>query len=213
MTNERIEPNRQWLVKLTQGASTMLGLGQTAIAITRVIRKRDLGSLWELDPVAAPPKRVQRHLLGTVEQAVPSTSQDSMRDNERYSILRMQLKFAMRKHEVERVRVISRELKAIEHEHRKERHELGVGDDCFALAKVVEWEWYRARLVNVRSREPNLKIEYLATLNGDASRLALPEPRINFLPLEHVRISEPLACDEPIEPPTATCVTVIGVGE
>ena len=95
MTNERIEPNRQWLVKLTQGASTMLGLGQTAIAITRVIRKRDLGSLWELDPVAAPPKRVQRHLLGTVEQAVPSTSQDSMRDNERYSILRMQLKFAM----------------------------------------------------------------------------------------------------------------------
>ena len=189
----------------------MLGLGQTAIAITRVIRKRDLGSLWELDPVAAPPKRVQRHLLGTVEQAVPSTSQDSMRDNERYSILRMQLKFAMRKHEVERVRVISRELKAIEHEHRKERHELGVGDDCFALAKVVEWEWYRARLVNVRSREPRLKIEYLATLNGDASRLALPEPRINFLPVEHVRISEPLPCDEPIEPPTATCVTVIGV--
>ena len=136
-----------------------------------------------------------------------------MRDNERYSILRMQLKFAMRKHEVERVRVISRELKAIEHEHRKERHELGVGDDCFALAKVVEWEWYRARLVNVRSREPRLKIEYLATLNGDASRLALPEPRINCLPLEYVRISEPLPCDEPIEPPTATCVTVIGVGE
>ena len=95
MTNERIEPNRQWLVKLTQGASTMLGLGQTAIAITRVIRKRDLGSLWELDPVAAPPKRVQRHLLGTVEQAVPSTSQDSMRDNERYSILRMQLNSLM----------------------------------------------------------------------------------------------------------------------
>ena len=120
----------------------MLGLGQTAIAITRVIRKRDLGSLWELDPGAAPTKRVQRHLLGTVEQAVPSTSQDTMRDNERYSILRMQLKFAMRKHEVERVRVISRELKAIEHEHRKERHELGVGDDYFALAKVVEWEWY-----------------------------------------------------------------------
>ena len=136
-----------------------------------------------------------------------------MRDNERYSILRMQLKFVMRKHEVERVRVISRELKAIEHEHRKERHELGVGDDYFALAKVVEWEWYRARLVNVRSREPNLKIEYLATLNGDASRLALPEPRINFLPVEHVRISEPLASDEPIEPPTATCVTVIGVGQ
>ncbi len=189
----------------------MLGLGQTAIAITRVIRKRDLGSLWELDPVAAPPKRVQRHLLGTVEQAVPSTFRGSMRDNERYSILRLQLKFAMRKHEVERVRVISRELKAIEDGHRKERNELGVGDDCFALAKVVEWEWYRARLVNVRSREPNLKIEYLATLNGDASRLALPEPRINFLPVEHVRISEPLPCDEPIEPPTATCVTVIGV--
>ena len=189
----------------------MLGLGQTAIAITRVIRKRDLGSLWELDPVAAPPKRVQRHLLGTVEQAVPSTFRGSMRDNERYSILRLQLKFAMRKHEVERVRVISRELKAIEDGHRKERNELGVGDDCFALAKVVEWEWYRARLVHVRSREPNLKIEYLATLNGDASRLALPEPRINFLPVEHVRISEPLPCDEPIEPPTATCVTVIGV--
>ena len=152
MSNERIEPSRQWLVKLTQGASTMLGLGQTAIAITRVIRKRDLGSLWELDPVAAPPKRVQRHLLGTVEQAVPSTFRGSMRDNERYSILRLQLKFAMRKHEVERVRVISRELKAIEDGHRKERNELGVGDDCFALAKVVEWEWYRARLVNVRSR-------------------------------------------------------------
>ena len=113
--------------------------------------------------------------------------------------------------QMERVRAISRELNAIECELRKERGELGVGDDCFALAKVVEWEWYRARLLDVRSREPRLKIEYLATLSGDASRLALPEPRINFLPLQHVRISEPLPCDEAIEPPATSSVQLSGL--
>ena len=79
---------------------------------------------------------------------------------------------------------------------------------CYALAKVVEWEWYRARLVDVRAREPPLQIEYLATLEGDDSRLALPEPRINHLPIEHVRLLEPEPCDEPIVPPTAPCVVV-----
>ena len=72
----------------------------------------------------------------------------------------------MLQHDVERVRTISRQLRGLAEAAQREaaeraraRGELCVGDECFALAKIVEWEWYRARLVNVRIRSPCLQIE------------------------------------------------------
>ena len=190
----------------------MLDLGKTVMAISTMAQKRDLSALWELDPVAAPPKKVQRQLLGLEEDKQPA--RDEVRDDsEQCSVLKLQLQYAMRQHDVERVRIISRQLRILEAAAEQEaaerahaRGELRVGDECFALAKIVEWEWYRARLVDVRAREPPLQIEYLATLEGDGSRLALPEPRVNHLPIEHVRISYPEPCDGPIVPPTTPSV-------
>ena len=98
-------------------------------------------------------------------------------------------------------------------ERARSRGELRVGDECFALAKIVEWEWYRARLVDVRVREPPLQIEYIATLEGDNSKLALPVPRVNHLPVEHVRILKPDACDGPIVPPMTASVVVPALHE
>ena len=123
--------------------------------------------------------------------------------------------FSYSLHDVERVRAISRELRSMEDlaqsrsaAHARAAGKLRVGDRCFALAKVVEWEWYHARLVNVRGRCPPLQVEYLATLDGDSSKLALPVPTINHLPLEHVRLEKPAHSEEPIVPPTVSCVTV-----
>ena len=123
----------------------------------------------------------------------------------------------MRRHDVERVRALSRQLRAIgddaEETERGGDGMLRVGDSCFALAKVVEWEWYHARLVNVRARAPQLQIEYLATLGGDVSRLALPVPRVNHVPLEHVCLQRPQLEEVPIVPPSAPCVTVLGLND
>ena len=137
-------------------------------------------------------------------------------DDEQRSVLELQLQFAMQRHDVNRVRSISRQLRILEEAARQDaadrartRGELRVGDECFALAKVVEWEWYRARLISVRAREPPLQVEYLATLEGDDSRLALPVPRVNHLPIEHVRILQPEPCDGPIVPPTTPSVIVL----
>lgn len=89
--------------------------------------------------------------------------------------------------------------------------ELRVGDCCYALAKMVEWEWYRARLIGVRNRNPSLKVEYLANLDGDSSRLALPQPLMNHVPVEHVRLSPPPQdAQTPVVPPSAPCVAVVG---
>ena len=116
---------------------------------------------------------------------------------------------------MERVRTISRQVRVLEEAAQQEAAErarargiLRVGDQCFALAKVVEWEWYRARLVSVRAREPSLQVVYLATLEGDDSRLALPVPHVNHLPIEHVRILKPEPCDGPIVPPTTPSVAL-----
>ena len=194
----------------------MLGLGETVMAISSAVRKRDLSALWELDPVAAPPTKVQRELMSTFEEDEQQLDQHAARDeNEHCSILQIQLQYAMRQNDAERVREISRQLRLLQEAAQQEatacaraRGELRVGDECFALAKVVEWEWYRARLLAVRERHPPLQIEYLATLQGDVSKLALPVPRVNHLPLEHVRILDPEPCVEPIAPPTTPCVTV-----
>ena len=86
-----------------------------------------------------------------------------------------------------------------------------MGDPCFVLAKMVEWEWYRARLISTRSRYPTLRVEYLSDLEGNSSNLVLPQPRINHVPIEHVRLDTPEQdASEPITPPTIPCVTVTG---
>ena len=218
---DRVEQRAHWLTQLARGASSMLGLGETVMAVSTMARKRDLSAIWELDPVAAPPKRVQRHLMGTVEaeedeQPARAVHDKASGDHEQRSVLELQLQFAMQLHDVDRVRSISRQLRVLEEADRQDaterartRGELRVGDECFALAKVVEWEWYRARMISVRARDPPLQVEYLATLEGDGSRLALPEPRVNHVPIEHVRILQPEPCDGPVVPPTTPSVTVL----
>jgi len=218
---ERVEQRAHWLTQLARGATSMLGLGETVMAVSTMARKRDLSAIWELDPVAAPPKRVQRHLMGTVEaeedeQPARAVHDDVGEDHEQRSVLELQLQFAMQQHDVDRVRSISRQLRVLEEAARQDaaerartRGELRVGDECLALAKVVEWEWYRVRLMSVRARDPPLQVEYLATLEGDDSRLALPEPRVNHVPIEHVRILQPEPCDGPVVPPTTPSVTVL----
>ena len=131
--------------------------------------------------------------------------------------MELQLKYAIRRNEMERVRAISRELRLLEDAYRQQalrraqaNDELRVGDPCFVLAKMVEWEWYRAKLVGVRVRHPTLKVEYLANLEGDSSSLALPHPRINHVPIEHVRLDAPERyTDAPIVPPSTSCVVVV----
>ena len=130
------------------------------------------------------------------------------------SILELQLKYAMRRNDMERVRAISRELRLLEDDrqqqalnHAKANGELRVGDPCFVLAKMVEWEWYQARLIGVRSRYPTLRVEYLSDLEGNSTSLALPHPRINHVPIEHVRLDAPEHCaDLPIVPPSSHLV-------
>ena len=212
---ERVEQSAHWLTQLAHGASSVLGLGKVVVTISTMARKRDLSAIWELDPVAAPPRKVQRQLMGTIEGDEQPAGGEARNDDEQRSVLELQLQHAMQQHDVERVITISRQLRGLAEAAQREaaeraraRGELCVGDECFALAKIVEWEWYRARLVNVRAREPPLQVEYMATLEGEGSRLALPVPRVNHLPVQHVRISKPEPCDGPIVPPTTACVVV-----
>ena len=215
-------PDRH-LSQLARTASSVIAIGNAAIAASSLIRKRDLSLVWQLDPVAAPPPCVQKRLLGTsintrgkVEaQGRPAHGSEHEALAEARGVLQLQLQFAMRRHDVEHVRAISRELRSCEElackpeaAHARGSDELHVGDLCYALAKIVEWEWYRARLVNVRIRSPRLQIEYMATIEGDESRLALPVPRVNYVPLEHVRLDEPEQSDAPVVLPTTPCVTV-----
>jgi len=214
------------LSQLARAASSVVGIGNTTMVISSLVRKRDLSLLWQLDPVAAPPPCIQKRLLlgtsidekGQVEvqkQRHPSHGSEYEGSDEARSVLQLQLQFAMRRHNVEHVRAISRELRCLEEcqckpdpMYARGSGELHVGDVCYALAKIVEWEWYRARLVNVRIRSPCLQIEYIATIEGDKSQLALPVPRVNYVPLEHVRLDEPEQSDAPVVLPTTPCVTI-----
>ena len=52
--------------------------------------------------------------------------------------------------------------------------------------------WYVAEVMAVRQRFPPLQIRYLATHpDGEASALALPVPRVAFVPTTHVQRHEP----------------------
>ena len=65
-TIERARPRQtNWMTQLVCGASSLMGIGQTVTTIASVARKRDLSALWELDPLAAPPRSVQEELRGT----------------------------------------------------------------------------------------------------------------------------------------------------
>ena len=97
--NVIVEQRAHWLTQLARGASTMLGLGETVMAISTVARKRDLSAIWELDPVAAPPKRVQRQLMGAVEEDEPPVRDDVRQDHEQRAVLELQLQYAMRQHD------------------------------------------------------------------------------------------------------------------
>lgn len=220
---ERARPRQtNWMTQLVCGASSLMGIGETVTTITTMVRKRDLTTLWELDPVAAPPRSVQKKLRGTTVTAEPEHQPQHGNEvtNDAYeerSILELQLTYAMRRLDMERVRAISREMRLLEdawHQQAlrraKANGELRVGDSCFVLAKMVEWEWYSARLIGVRGRYPTLRVKYLSDLEGNSSSLALPQPRINHVPIEHVRLDAPEHCAGlPIFPPGAPCVKVI----
>ena len=122
--NVIVEQRAHWLTQLARGASSMLGLGETVMAISTVARKRDLSAIWELDPVAAPPKRVQRQLMGAVKEDEPPPVRNYVRaDHEQRSVLELLLQYAMRQHDVERVRTISRQLRAVEEAAQREATE------------------------------------------------------------------------------------------
>ena len=213
-----------WWVRARDIASALIGARDTARVVSSLLQKRDLRAVWEIDPIAAPPRSVQQRILRAPEASdgmtaiAPQLNERRAPDSieERESILQLQLQFAMQRCDVERSRLISRELRSISEQQQeaaktsaRARNELHVGHTCYALGKLVEWQWYRARLVQVRTRWPPLRIEYVSTMEGDQSRLALPAPHVNFVPLEHVRLDEPEPVeDDPVVVPQVACVVV-----
>jgi hypothetical protein len=227
MSREEHGNRTTWRMRTRDIASALMGARDTARMVTTLLHKRDLGAVWEVDPVAAPPRYVQQRILGTPEAPDRPVALLPRPDDERHvgadpasfeerrSVLELQLRFAMERRDVERSRQISRELRSLSEQKdeaelacARARNELHVGHTCYALGKLVEWQWYRARLVQVRTRWPPLRIEYVSTMEGDASRLALPAPHVNFLPLEHVRLDAPEPDDDPVLVPQVACVLV-----
>ena len=223
-----------WLATVGKRTSALSGIGDSIMTVVSCLGKRDLSMLWDLDPVAAPPQSVRRCLeqqpadapcedgkrtVFTVQGGITNSLSDDL--CEQRAVLEVQLRFAMRARDEGRVRHIARQLRAINEritrealERARARGELRVGDPCYALGKVVEWEWYSARLVDTRSRSPQLQIEYVATLDdANSNALALPVPRKNFVPLTHVRLDRPpLQSDEEvIRPPVHPRVRVPGL--
>ena len=79
---------------------------------------------------------------------------------------------------------------------------LQTGDPCFAVGYMLEKKWFQARVLSIRAKEPRLRVEYTATLEGETSKLALPEPRKAYVFEDHVSRENPpptvprLACAE-----------------
>ena len=60
--------------------------------------------------------------------------------------------------------------------------QLQVGDACFAVGShLTEKHWFQAKLLSIRERPPEIRVEYTATFDGDPSPLRLPEPRKAFV--------------------------------
>lgn len=64
-----------WIEKVGRLTSVALGVTVATGRVSSLLRKRDLGSLWALDPKASPPRSVQRRLLGTLH--VPPRAQNN----------------------------------------------------------------------------------------------------------------------------------------
>ena len=75
---------------------------------------------------------------------------------------------------------------------------LQIYEKCFAVGKVIEDTWFQAKLVGIRSRSPQLQVEYISTLNGDTNPLLLPSLRKDYAFMEHVRRFLPDGSPPPI---------------
>ncbi len=76
--------------------------------------------------------------------------------------------------------------------------DLHVGDACFAMGTAVELKWFQAKLIGVRARSPPLRVEYMATLDGQTNELLLPSPRKDYVNMDQIRCDKP---DEMVEAP------------
>jgi hypothetical protein len=79
------------------------------------------------------------------------------------------------------------------------------GDRCFAVGYMLEKKWFQARVLSVRAKDPRLRVEYMATLEGEKSTLALPEPRKAHVYDAHVSREKP-----PHTVPALSCVEAPG---
>ena len=75
---------------------------------------------------------------------------------------------------------------------------LQIGDTCFAMGTVVEMKWFEAKLIGVRERSPPLRVEYVATLDGQTNELLLPSVRKDYVSIDQIRREKP---EEPAETP------------
>ena len=74
---------------------------------------------------------------------------------------------------------------------------LQIGDDCYAMGKVIESNWFRAKLLGARARSPSLRVEYMATLDGQTVGFLLPSSRKDYVRVDQLRRDKP----EVVEPP------------
>jgi hypothetical protein len=68
---------------------------------------------------------------------------------------------------------------------------LQVGDTCYAMGQVVAKTWFAAKLIGVRARSPPMRVEYMATLDGQTTELLLPSPRKDFIHVDQLRRDKP----------------------
>ena len=68
---------------------------------------------------------------------------------------------------------------------------LQVGDTCYAMGQVVAKTWFAAKLIGVRARSPPMRVEYIATLDGQTTELLLPSPRKDFIHVDQLRRDKP----------------------
>ena len=125
MSREEHGNRTTWRMRTRDIASALMGARDTARMVTTLLHKRDLGAVWEVDPVAAPPRYVQQRILGTPEAPDRPVALLPRPDDERHvgadpasfeerrSVLELQLRFAMERRDVERSRQISRELRGL----------------------------------------------------------------------------------------------------
>ena len=68
---------------------------------------------------------------------------------------------------------------------------LKVGDTCYAEGTAVDKKWFKAVVLGVRARPPAVRVEYVSTLDGQATELCLPSPRKDYVPVDMIRRDKP----------------------